>query len=160
MSLDGTLCVWDHKAGTCVASVRRLLGNVRCPTRMVALPDRRHVAISGQTADIKIVDLYTMQVSSSAVHSFLCASLTTLTHSRILRCMQVVKRIQEHDEWVSAMHSCDLGGVEHHPFLLSLDASGILYFHSMLYLTSEHVRVPLPPPILRRIFIDCVCCFL
>lgn len=111
LSLDGTLCVWDHKAGTCVASVRRLLGNVRCPTRMVALPDRRHVAISGQTADIKIVDLYTMQV---------------------------VKRIQEHDEWVSAMHSCDLGGVEHHPFLLSLDASGILYFHSMLYLTSEH----------------------
>jgi len=54
----------------------------------------------------------------------------------------------DHEDWVCALYSCDLGGVEHHPFLLSLDASGILFFHSMLYLTSDHVRLPLEAPLL------------
>ncbi|KAL6041424.1 hypothetical protein QOT17_024947 [Balamuthia mandrillaris] len=111
LSEDGTLCAWDYTEGCCVDSVPQLFDRTSTegmdsPTKMVTMPDNRHIACAGQSSLVFIVDLWTMKV---------------------------VHKIKRHSDWVIDLFSCDLGGgMRHHPCLLSMGIDGILHFSSLL----------------------------
>jgi len=83
VSCDGMVCVWDPSDGRCLVSNSHLLPYA--PSVLSSLPNRRHVAVSGQTMAIDIVDSWTLKI---------------------------IRTLRGHGDWVTGLYAFDVGSRE------------------------------------------------
>ena len=75
VSKDGTICLWDYVDGMCLKSADKLLNDYQ-PISATPVGDGKHIAVSGRSNHVVIVDVSKMKtLSTFANHSNWCISV-------------------------------------------------------------------------------------